>query len=97
MVFSKTFPRTIPGSNYPVWEEIKLTEEEERIVEEKCQRENFSILDDCLKEAKALAIKNQINTEENITNLAIALFEKKASHVVFWKESKAKDKFDEKS
>ena len=97
MAFSKTFPRTVPGSNYPVWEEVKLTDEEEQEVEELCRKENFSLLDDCIMEAKALAIKNQINTEENITNLAIALFEKKASHVVFWKESKAKEKFDEKS
>ena len=96
MAFSKTFPRTVPGSNYPVWEEVKLTDKEEQEVEELCKKENFSLLDDCIMEAKALAIKNQINTEENITNLAIALFEKKSSHVVFWKESKAKEKFDQK-
>ena len=96
MAFSKTFPRTVPGSNYPTWEEIKLTTEEELEVEELCRKENFSLLDDCLREAKSLAIKNQINTEENVTNIAIALFEKRASHVVFWKESKAKEKFDEK-
>ncbi len=96
MAFSKTFPRTIPGSNYPLWEEVKLTTEEEKEVEERCRKENFSLLDNCLKEAKALAIKNQINTEENVTDIAIALFEKRSSHVVFWKESKAKEKFDDK-
>ena len=52
-------------------------------------------MDDCLNEAKALTIKNSLNTEENITSLAIALFEKRASHVVFWKENKAKEKFNQ--
>ena len=94
MAFSKTFPRTLPGSNYPVWEEIFLTEEEEKQVEENCRRANFLVLDESIGSAKALAIKNGMNNDENIVNLAIALFEKRASHEVFWKESKAKEKFD---
>ena len=96
MPFSKTFPKTLPNSNYPVWEEIFLTEQEEKETEEQCQRENFRLMDRCLQEARSLAIKNGLNTDENRTKLAIALFEKQASHVVFWKESKAKEKFDEK-
>lgn len=94
MPFSKTFPKTIPGSNYPLWEEVFLTEEEEKQVEAECKQENFRVLDDSLRQAKALAIKHAINTEETLTHLAIALFEKQASHVVFWKESKAKEKFE---
>ncbi len=97
MPFSKRFPRDVPGSNFPLWEEIFLTEEEEKQVEEDCRKENFRLLDHCLREAKALAIKQEINTEENVTHLAIALFEKKASHVVFWKENKAKEKFNAQS
>jgi len=94
MAFSKTFPKTVPGSNYPVWEEIFLTEEEENEAAEQCRRENVQLLDACLQEAQSLAIKNKINTEENVTQIAIALFEKRASHEVFWKENKAKEKFD---
>ena len=96
MTFSKTFPRTVQSSSYPIWEEIKLTEEEEKYAEEQCKKENFRILDGCLSEAKALAIKHSINEDEIVTNIAIALFEKRSSHVVFWKESKAKEKFDER-
>ena len=96
MAFSKSFPRTIPGTNYPIWEEIVLTNEEEKRVEEECHQENIKILDICLRDAKFLAIKNSINNDENITKLAIALFEKKSSHEIFWKESKAKEKFDQK-
>lgn len=96
MAFSKTFPKTVPGSNYPVWEEIFLTEEEEKQAEQDCKRVNFRILDECLGEGKALAIKHGMNNEEIVTRIAIALFEKRASHEVFWKENKAKEKFDQK-
>ncbi len=95
MPFSKTFPKTVPGSNFPVWEEVFLTDEEEQSVEEQCRRENFRILDQCLDDAKALAIKHRLNTEENQIALGVALFEKRASHEVFWKENKAKEKFDQ--
>lgn len=94
MPFSKTFPKQVPGSNYPVWEEIRLTEEEEQQAEQECRTHNFRILDQCITEAKSLAIKHAMNTDENRVKLAIALFEKRASHEVFWKENKAKEKFD---
>lgn len=92
MVFSKTFPKTVPGSNYPVWEEVALTSEEEKDVEEKCRKENNLLLDHCIQDAKNLAIKNSINQEDVVAALAVALFEKRASHEVFWKENKAKEK-----
>ena len=95
MAFSKTFPKTIPGSNYPQWEEVFLSLQEEEQAEEDCRKDNFQLLDDCLREAKALAIKHAVNSEDNVARIAIALFEKRASHLVFWKESKAKEKFDE--
>ncbi|MBI2019291.1 hypothetical protein HYS95_01310 [Candidatus Daviesbacteria bacterium] len=94
MAFSKAFPRQVSGSSSPVWEEVLLSEEEEKEAEEKCQRENFCLLDASLQEAKALAIKHGINSGANVTRMAIALFEKKASHQVFWKEKMAKEKFE---
>ena len=95
MAFSKNFPKQVPGSNYPLWEEVTLNADEEKSVEEHCRRENFRLLDESLQEAKALAIKHMMNMEEIVARLAIALFEKKASHTVFWKEHKAKEKFDQ--
>ena len=95
MAFSKTFPKTIPGTNYPIWEEITLTPEEERLVEEQCKKTNFQLLDQSIQEAKMLAIKNGMNEDCNIVNMAKALFDKRASHLIFWKESKAKEKFDQ--
>ena len=40
MVFSKAFPRHLPGSSSPVWEEITLSEEEEQEAEEKEWQKN---------------------------------------------------------
>lgn len=39
MVFSKTFPRTLKGSSYPIWEEINLSDEEE-----KAKKENSELM-----------------------------------------------------
>jgi len=97
MAFSKTFPKTVSGSNYPSWEEVFLSLAEEDQAEKECQKKNFLLMDECLLEARSLAIKKGINTDENVVQLAIALFEKRASHVVFWKEMRAKEKFDEKN
>ncbi|HLC81027.1 MAG TPA: hypothetical protein VJH68_00035 [Candidatus Nanoarchaeia archaeon] len=94
MAFSKTFPKKDINSPYPVWEEIYLTEPEELEAEQLSHKENFRLLDQALNEAKIMAIKHGLNSDENRIKLAIALFEKKASHAVFWKESKAKEKFD---
>jgi len=94
MPFSKTFPRKISENSPPVWEEVVLTSEEESRVEEECRRINFKLLDECLQDAKVLGIKNGINTDEIRTNLAIALFEKRSSHVIFSKENAAKEKFE---
>ena len=97
MAFSKSFPKTLPGTNYPVWEEITLTEEEEKQVEEQCKKTNFLIMDEAIQEAKMLAIKNGMNEDSNIVQVAKSLFDKRASHLAFWKESKAKEKFDQKN
>jgi len=80
-----------------VWQEITLTTQEEQEVEDSCRRENLRVMDECLEDAKNIAIKHGVNTEDTQTSMGIALFEKRASHVVFWKESKAKEKFDSTS
>ena len=38
MAFSKSFPKTVPGSSYPQWEEVFLTEEEEKEEEKKINK-----------------------------------------------------------
>jgi len=96
MAFSKSFPKTVPGSSYPQWEEVFLTEEEEKEEEKKCREENIILMKECIDDAKKIILeKSMKDYQTDIINIAISLFEKRASHSVYWKESKAKEKFDE--
>ena len=96
MSFSKSFPRTVKGSPYPRWEEVFISEEEERAEEDKCRVENLRIMDQCIEDAKKIMANKSLKPyQTDLINIAIALFEKRASHSVYWKERKAKDKFDE--
>ena len=97
MSFSKTFPKTVKGSNFPVWEEIYLTEQEEKEIEEKAKKENNQLLKECIETAKKILSEKRLDyTHSDVISAAIALFDKVASHSVYHKEAKAKEKFDEK-
>ena len=93
MGFSKRFPIDKPGSPYAAWEEVALSESEEQEIEEKQREHNKSLMRECLADATEI-IRGQGLKEyqTDIANLAIALFEKRASHAVYWKEEKAKEK-----
>jgi len=93
MVFSKSFPRTLKGSSYPIWEEIFLTEEEERYEEQKCREDNLNIIKECIDDAKNIIREKGLETKD-ACSIAITLFEKRASHSVYYKEARAKNKFD---
>ena len=96
MPFSKTFPRTIKGSNYPRWEEVFISGQEESQEEQKCRIENIRLMKECIEDAKKIFDeKNLKRYQTDLIRTAVALFEKRASHSVYWKERKAKEKFDE--
>lgn len=96
MTYSKRFPRDIKGSSYPHWEEVKLTEEEEKAEESRARAANNQLMKECLDDAKIIAVDKGLKPfETSVVNMAVALFEKRASHLVYFKEQKAKDKFDE--
>ncbi|MBU0628125.1 MAG: hypothetical protein KKC75_02970 [Nanoarchaeota archaeon] len=96
MGFSKTFPKTVEGSTYPRWEEIFLTSEEEKDVEQKAKEENIELMKECIDDAKRiLEEKGFKGFKEDMLAVAIPLFEKRASHIAYWKESKCKERFDE--
>jgi len=96
MPFSKSFPKQSKTSTYPQWEEISLTDEEEREQEQKSREENIKLVKECIEDAKSILIEKGLNeSNSDIINIAIALFEKRSSHEVYWKENKAKEKFDE--
>ncbi len=95
MPFSKSFPRTIKGSNYPRWEEVFISDEEESKEEQKCRIENIRLIKECVEDAKKIFEEKGLKRyQTDLIRTAIALFEKRASHSVYWKESKAKEKFD---
>ncbi len=97
MVFSKTFPRTLKGSNYPIWEEINLSDEEEREIEEIAKKENADLMVQCIEEARRIIKEEGLKDyQTDIVNIAVALYDKVSSHQVYHKEKKAKEKFDEK-
>ncbi|MAG16098.1 hypothetical protein CMO88_03485 [Candidatus Woesearchaeota archaeon] len=87
MVFSKRFPKTTEGSVYPKWVEISLTEEEEKEVEQLAREEHVKLFKDCVEDAKKVDDAGSIS-------IALGLFDKRASHVVFLKEKKCKEKFE---
>jgi hypothetical protein len=97
MPFSKTFPRQVKGSNYPVWEEIFLTEDEEEAQDSLCRTENIRIMNECIDDAKDIVEKNNLKRfQTDMVNIAISLFHKRASYAIHYKENKAKEKFDKK-
>jgi hypothetical protein len=95
MAFSKTFPKKSDKSAYPNWIEIYLTEEEERAAEEECRAENNKAMRECIEDARMIVQEKRLLESQGVlTRIAVALFEKRGSHEVFFKEKKAKEKFD---
>jgi len=98
MAFSKAFAKTTDKSMYPKWTEMFLTAEEEREEEKKCREENIRIMKECVDDAKKIFSDKKLKDyQTDVIRLAVALFEKRASHAIYWKESRAKDKFDSKN
>ena len=91
----KSFPKTIEGSNYPLWEEITLTEKEEFVEEQKARRENIGLMKKCIEDAKKLMDnEGMAEYQSDVLGVALALFRKRASHIVYWKDNRCREKFD---
>ena len=96
MSFSKSFPKQSKTSSYPQWEEISLTDAEEKEQEAVSRAENIVLFKECIEDAKSIMKdKGLKDYQTDLIHIAISLFEKRASHTIYWKESKAKEKFDE--
>ena len=97
MTFSKSFPRTDGKTNFPIWEEIFLEDSEEREVEFKARRETNALMKQCIEDARLIMEDmNLRDYQTDLVRMAVSLFEKRAPHVVYWKEQACKDKFDSK-
>lgn len=95
MLFSKSFPKTSKTSQYPQWEEITLTDAEEKEQEAISRAENIKLFKECVEDAKSILREKSLKDyQTDLISIAVSLFEKRASHVIYHKESKAKEKFD---
>ncbi len=91
----KAFPKTVEGSNYPVWQEVTLTQKEEFVEEQKARRENIELMKKCIEDAKKLMEgQGMAEYQSDVLGIALTLFRKRASHVVYWKDSRCREKFD---
>jgi len=96
MAFTKSFARYIKGSSYPRWEDVSITKAEEKLEEEKARAENVGLMNECVKDAKGIMDRNGLKKfQSDMISVAIALFEKRASHTVFFKENRCRDRFEE--
>ncbi|MCM2325364.1 MAG: hypothetical protein NDI94_02785 [Candidatus Woesearchaeota archaeon] len=96
MTFSKSFPITSDKS-FTKWEEITLTNEEERYQESLARKDNIKKMNECIEDAKKIIEGNRLKPyQTDMIHVAIALFEKRGSHEIYYKENKAKEKFDQK-
>lgn len=93
MAFSRRFPRDVAGSPYPVWEEVYLSKEEEQQIEQEQRVQTLELLKECIADATRVVEQSGLQASD-IRPVAIALFEKRASHAVYWKEERTKQKFD---
>ncbi|MFH1315973.1 MAG: hypothetical protein ABII01_00480 [Candidatus Woesearchaeota archaeon] len=95
MAFTKSFPKTSDKSTYPKWIEISLTDEEEKQQEQLARSTNIKLMKECIDDAKKIIIDKALaSNQEDMVKIAISLFEKRASHEIYFKENKAKEKFD---
>ena len=91
----KTFPKTMMGTTQPIWEEVVLTPKEEFVEEQKARRDYLNVLKICIDDArKIMEEKGMPEYQADIMNIALTLFRKRASHVVYWKDSRCKEKFE---
>ena len=94
MPFSKSFPKNVAGSNYPEWVDVFLSIEEENLIDRETREKNKTVMIESVLDAKDIVLKQPGLSQEGLIDIAIALFEKRASHLVYAKERKCKDKFD---
>jgi hypothetical protein len=94
MAFRKRFPKDVPTSPYPQWVTVKLTQEQEDQLDESVREAHASLMQECLQDAKELCEAQGLKDYQTDTvQIAISLFEKRASHLAYHKEEFAYDQF----
>lgn len=95
MAFYKRFPKRTEGSVYPKWVEISLSDEEEREIEQKAREGQIKLFKECIEDAEEVASDKSLKlSQADAISIASELFDKRASHVVYLKERRCREKFD---
>lgn len=94
MGFKKSFRQTSDKSAYPKWVEVELNDDEEKEAAETARKKNVKIMMQSVEDARLIADEKDLDSPA-ITEIARSLFDKRASHTVFHKERRAREKFDE--
>lgn len=93
-MFTKSFPKNINGVT--VWEETILNTFEEKTVEKQAREDQVNLLLECLRDAKEIMDKAHFKYQQSQRlSIALSLFQKRGSHVVFKKEEKCREKFNQ--
>lgn len=94
MAYTKSFP-TEGLNGQPKWQEMVLTDQEERQEEQKARASNMMLLRQCIADSKNLVEQEGLRAyQTDVVRVALNLFQKRASHEVFWKERRCRAKFD---
>ena len=95
MSFTKSFPKERPAT---AWQEVVLTPHEEQQVASVAYSEHLQLLERCLLDTLEMVRTCGLSEQgivldfSGLCQLSVALFEKSASHVVFFKERACKEK-----
>jgi len=95
MTHRKSFPRSAEGRNVTIWEDIRLSKKEEKEQEKLARQTNAELMQECINDA-GLILKRigMRNYQSDVIRIARELFNKRASHSVFWKDKKCREKMD---
>lgn len=73
--------------------EVKLDDEEEKEVEKECLFYNIKLIKECLKISESIIQEEKLHNRNKL-RIALALYEKQSSHVVYWKDKYCRMKLE---
>ena len=76
-----------------ITKEVKVTDEEEKEIEKECLLYNIKLIKECLKISESIINEEKLNYRNKL-RIALALYEKQSSHVVYWKDKYCRIKLE---
>ena len=76
-----------------ITKEVKVTDEEEKEIEKECLLYNIKLIKECLKISESIINEEKLNYRNKL-RIALALYEKQSSHVVYWKDKYCRMKLE---